>query len=73
MVAIIKLLLPKLTSTKHFRYPRVLGTYEWVVMPFSLKNASTTYHCAMITIFHDLIKTIVEVYINYIVVKSKKF
>ncbi|KAM1136645.1 hypothetical protein PS2_034480 [Malus domestica] len=54
-----------------FRCPRALGTYEWVVMPFGLKNAGTTYQCAMNTIFHDLIGTIIEVYINDVVVKSK--
>ncbi|XP_068317089.1 uncharacterized protein [Pyrus communis] len=40
-----------------FRCPRALGTYEWVVMPFGLKNADTTYQRAMNTIFHDLITT----------------
>ncbi|KAM2013819.1 hypothetical protein TB1_024868 [Malus domestica] len=55
-----------------FRCPRALGTYEWVVMPFGLKNAGATYQRAMNTIFHDLIGTIVEVYIDDVVVKSKR-
>ncbi|KAM0963789.1 hypothetical protein ACFX2A_023233 [Malus domestica] len=54
-----------------FRCPGALGTYEWVVMPFGLKNAGATYKRAMNTIFHDLIGTIVEVYIDDVVIKSK--
>ncbi|KAM1990195.1 hypothetical protein ACFX15_031477 [Malus domestica] len=55
-----------------FRCLRALGTYEWVVMPFGLKNTDATYQRAMNTIFHDLIRTIVEVYIDDIVIKSKR-
>ncbi|KAM2200935.1 hypothetical protein ACFX1R_000822 [Malus domestica] len=47
-----------------FRYPGALNTYEWVVMPLGLKNAGATYQRAMNTVFHDLIGTIVEVYID---------
>ena len=54
-----------------FRCPGALDTYEWVVMPFGLKNAGATYQRAMNAIFHDLIGTIVEVYIDDVVVKSK--
>ncbi|KAM2981417.1 hypothetical protein FF2_012722 [Malus domestica] len=54
-----------------FRCPRALGTYKWVVMPFDLKNIGTTYQRAINTIFHDLIGTIVEVYIDDVVIKSK--
>ncbi|XP_068336619.1 uncharacterized protein [Pyrus communis] len=55
-----------------FHCPGALGTYEWVVMPFGLKNAGATYQRAMNMIFHDLIGTIVEVYIDDVVVKSKR-
>ncbi|XP_062021144.1 uncharacterized protein LOC133737640 [Rosa rugosa] len=55
-----------------FRCPGALGTYEWVVMPFGLKNAGATYQRAMNMIFHDLIGRTVEVYIDDVVVKSGK-
>ncbi|KAM1010271.1 hypothetical protein ACFX2C_045768 [Malus domestica] len=55
-----------------FRCSGALGTYEWVVMPFGLKNAGAIYQRAMNTIFHDLIGTIVEVYIDDVVIKSKQ-
>ena len=44
-----------------FRCPSAIGTYERVVMPFSLKNARATYQKAMNTIFYDLIGKIIEV------------
>ncbi|CAL8162369.1 unnamed protein product [Prunus armeniaca] len=53
-----------------FRCPGAIGTYEWVVMPFGLKNAGATYQRAMNLIFHDLIGRTVEVYIDDVVVKS---
>ncbi|KAM1352308.1 hypothetical protein ACFX2H_031920 [Malus domestica] len=54
-----------------FRCPGALGTYEWVVMSFGLKHVGATYQHAMKTIFHDLIGTTIEVYIDDVVVKSK--
>ncbi|CAL9012218.1 unnamed protein product [Prunus brigantina] len=53
-----------------FRCPGAIGTYEWVVMPFGLKNAGATYQRAMNLIFHDLSGRTVEVYIDDVVVKS---
>src|ERR1051325_3878751 len=53
-----------------FRCPGALGTYEWVVMPFGLKNAGATYQRAMNSIFHDFIETFMQVYIDDIVIKS---
>ena len=41
-------------------------------MTFGLKNAGATYQRAMNYTFHDLIGYLVEVYINDVVVKSKK-
>ncbi|KAI4370245.1 hypothetical protein MLD38_018615 [Melastoma candidum] len=52
-----------------FRCP--LGIFEWVVMPFGLKNAGATYQRAMNAIFDALISKTVEVYIDDIVVKSQ--
>ena len=54
-----------------FRCPGSIGTYEWVVMPFGLKNAGATYQRAMNTIFHKMIGKFVEVYIDDVIVKSK--
>ena len=38
-----------------FRCLWATETFEWVMMPFGLKNASVTYHNAMNAIFHDII------------------
>ena len=56
-----------------FRCPGSIGTFEWVVMPFGLKNARATYQRAMNSIFHDMIGKYMEVYIDDIVVKSQHF
>ena len=47
------------------------GTYCYKVMPFGLKNASTTYQHAATTLLHDLIHKKVEIYVDDIIVKSK--
>src|SRR4051812_17014127 len=57
-------------SKTAFRCPGAIGTYEWIVMPFGLKNAGATYQRAMNSIFHDFIETFMQVYIDDIVVKS---
>ena len=41
-------------------------------MPFGLKNVSATYQRAMNAIFHDMLGYHMEIYINDIVMKSKK-
>ena len=38
-------------SQTSFRCPRSLGTFEWLAMPFGLKNAGATYQRAMNAIF----------------------
>ena len=46
-------------------------TYCYKVMPFGLKNAGATYQRAATTLLHDLIHKEVEVYVDYMIVKSK--
>ena len=59
-------------SKTAFRCPGSLGMFEWPVMPFDLKNTGATYQRVMNAIFHDMLGHHMEVYINDIVVKSKK-
>ena len=59
-------------SKTAFRCLGSLGMFEWLVMPFGLKNAGATYQRAMNAIFHDMLSHHMEIYINDIVVKSKK-
>ena len=60
--------IPKTT----FRCPDYIGTFEWLVMPLGLKNAVATYQRAMNTIFHDMLGHHMGIYIDDIVVKSKR-
>ena len=53
-----------------FRCPGAIGTLEWLVMSFGLKNIGATYQRAMNFIFHDMIEDFMEVYSNDIIVKS---
>jgi len=53
-----------------FRCLGALGTYEWIVMSFGLKNVGATYQRVMNLIFHDLIGKFMQVYID-VVVKSE--
>ena len=55
-----------------FRCPDSMGTFEWLVMAFGIKNASATYQREMNAIFHDMLGHHMEVYIDDIVVKSKR-
>lgn len=57
-------------SKIEFRCHVALGSYEWVVIPFSLKNVGETYHMVMNSIFHDFTETFIQVYIDGIVIKS---
>ncbi|XP_070036189.1 uncharacterized protein [Nicotiana tomentosiformis] len=42
------------------------------MMPFGLKNARATYMRATTTIFHDIIHKEIEVYVDDVIIKSKK-
>ena len=59
-------------SKTAFRCFGSLGTFEWLVMPFGFKNAGATYQRAMNVIFHDILGHLMEIYIDNIMVKSKK-
>ena len=59
-------------SKTAFKCPGSLGTFEWLVMPFGLKNNGATYQRAMNSIFHDRLGHRMEMYIDDIVIKSKK-
>ena len=47
------------------------GTFCYKVMPFGLKNAGTTYHRAMVTLFHDMMHKEIEVYMDDMIAKSQ--
>ncbi|TYK16284.1 uncharacterized protein E5676_scaffold21G00550 [Cucumis melo var. makuwa] len=53
-----------------FRTPK--GIYCYKVMPFGLKNAGTTYQCAMKKVFDDMLHKYVECYVDDLMVKSKR-
>ena len=59
-------------SKTAFRCLGSLRTFEWLVMPFGLKNASATYQRAINAIFHDMLGHHMKIYIDDIMVKSKK-
>ena len=50
----------------------LFGTYCYITMPFGFKNAGATYQRCMNRCLGGLIGDIVEVYIDDIVVKSRK-
>jgi hypothetical protein len=47
------------------------GLFCYVSMPYGLKNALPTFVCAMHKTFSDLIRDLVEVYVDDIVIKVK--
>jgi hypothetical protein len=57
---------------KHTAFVTVDGLYCYVVMPYGLKNVLPTFVRSMSKTFGDLIRDKVEVYIDDIVVKTKR-
>ena len=48
------------------------ANFHYIVMPFGLKNVGATYQQMMTRIFRDKIGRTMEVYIDDMVVKSKR-
>ncbi|XP_016558473.2 uncharacterized protein LOC107858317 [Capsicum annuum] len=48
------------------------GVYCYRVMPFGLKNVGATYMRDITTLFHNMIHKEIEVYVDDVVIKSKK-
>ena len=63
-------LAPKDQEKNSFITPK--GNYYYTVMPFGLKNGGPTYQWMVTRMFKDQIGKMVEVYIDDIVVKTKK-
>jgi hypothetical protein len=57
---------------KHTAFVTVDGLYCYVVMPYGLKNALLTFVRAMSKTFGDLNRDRVEVYVDDIMVKTKR-
>jgi hypothetical protein len=57
---------------KHTAFVIVDGLYCYVVMPYGLKNALPTFVWAMSKTFGDLVREKVEIYVDDIVVKTRK-
>jgi hypothetical protein len=56
---------------EHIVFIIVDGLFCYVSMPYGLNNALPTFVCAMHKIFGDLIRNLIEVYVDDIIVKIK--
>ena len=57
---------------EHTSFITDLGLYCYMVMPFGLKNAGATYQSLVNHIFYNQIGKTMEVYVDDMLVKSKK-
>jgi hypothetical protein len=57
---------------KHTAFVTVDGLYCYIVMPYGLKNVLPTFVRAMSKTFGDLIRDMIEIYVDDIVVKTKR-
>jgi hypothetical protein len=57
---------------EHTAFVTVDGLYCYVVMPYGLRNALSTFVRPMSKTFGDLIRDRIEIYVNDIVVKTKR-
>lgn len=66
--------LNKASTKDDFPLPniRILIAVYYRVMTFGLKNAGATYIRAMTTIFHDMIHKEIEVYVDDVIIKTRK-
>lgn len=55
-----------------FRCLKSIRTFEWMMIPFRLKNAGASNQRGMNTIFNNMIGNNIEVYIDDVLVKSKR-
>jgi len=49
------------------------GLYDWIVMPFGLKNATSTFMQTMTVVFKDLGDTFLKVFIDDLNVHNEKW
>jgi hypothetical protein len=56
---------------EHTTFITVDGLFCYVSMPYGLTNSLTTFVCAMHKTFNDLIRDLIEVYVDEIIVQIK--
>ena len=61
-----------LSDAEKTTFKTSIGNFYYTVMPFGLKNTSTTYQRMIIAIFHDMMHCELEDYVDDIVVKSRR-
>jgi len=59
-------------NKKKTTFVTLWGTFCYKVMSFELKNIWATYQKAMITLFHDMMHKKIKVYMDDMIVKSKR-